>query len=205
VVLLVESGLWPGAGLKRDSGPVAALMSPVVGRLRRHSLRTASRVFDSHLNDLSKEPNVPMTTQQWMETVRTWMEEQIPFNVHLGLKISELESGRITMEIPFAPHLVGDSDRPALHGGVISMLADTAGGAAVFTKVDPGSRLSTVDLRVDYLRPARLEALCATAEVIRLGNRVGVAQVRVFQGSLHVADGRAVYNIRRGVSAPPFP
>src|SRR5689334_3169644 len=83
-------------------------------------------------------------------------EQYIPFNRFLGVEATHLERGRARMEIPFREELIGDWMRPALHGGVISMLADTAGGIAVWTALEnPISRVSTIDLRVDYLRPGK--------------------------------------------------
>jgi uncharacterized protein (TIGR00369 family) len=91
--------------------------------------------------------------------------------------------------------------RPALHGGVLSALGDAAGGAAVWAGIeDENARISTIDLRIDYLRPARLVALAAEATVVRVGNRVGVADVRIFNTDEDaladtVATVKAVYNI----------
>ena len=115
------------------------------------------------------------------ESLVRLMEEYIPFNKFLGLRVGSLKKGHARLFIPFRPELVGDPLRPALHGGVVSMLADTAGGMAVWSGVDDDrSRVSTIDLRIDYLRPARLETLITEASVVRLGNRVGVADVRLF-------------------------
>ena len=50
---------------------------------------------------------------------------------------------------PSAQHQLRHVAIPALHGGVVSMLLDTAGGAAVWSKVDLTGQVSTVDLRVD--------------------------------------------------------
>ena len=127
------------------------------------------------------------------------MEAFVPFNRFLGIKVSSVKAGFVRMEIPFREELIGDPLRPALHGGVISALADTAGGMAVWSQVDDErSRVSTIDLRIDYLRPAKLETLIAEASVVRLGNRVGVADVRLFQPSAAdatVATGKGVYNV----------
>ena len=63
---------------------------------------------------------------------------------------------------------------------------------------DDRARISTIDLRIDYLRPARLETIVAEANVVRLGNRVGVADVRLYHGSTAsetVATGKGVYNV----------
>jgi uncharacterized protein (TIGR00369 family) len=133
------------------------------------------------------------------EILRQVMEEMIPFNRYLGVKVAALRDGFARLEVPFRDELVGDPLRPALHGGVLSALADTAGGAAVWTGLaDERARVSTIDLRIDYLRPARLATVVAEASVVRLGNRVGVADVRLFHPDDHnhtIATGKGVYNI----------
>jgi len=133
------------------------------------------------------------------------MEAFIPFNAFLGVRVARASSALVVMEIPFRPELVGDPMRPALHGGVLSALADTCGGAAVWVAIDsPTARVSTIDLRIDYLRPARLETLVAEARIVRLGNRVGVADMRLYnadQPDVSVATGKGVYNISLGKSA----
>jgi uncharacterized protein (TIGR00369 family) len=127
------------------------------------------------------------------------MEELIPFNRFLGVKLAETRKGFARLEVPFRDELVGDPMRPALHGGVLSALGDAAGGAAVWAGMDDdNARISTIDLRIDYLRPARLVTLVAEASVVRLGNRVGVADVRIFNVGTEddtVATVKAVYNI----------
>jgi uncharacterized protein (TIGR00369 family) len=133
------------------------------------------------------------------DALRQVMEELIPFNRFLGVKFAGGREGFARLEIPFRDELIGDPMRPALHGGVMSMLADAAGGAAVWTSIeDPRARVSTIDLRIDYLRPGRLVTLVAEAQVVRVGNRVGVADVRLFHPDAEsetVATGKGVYNI----------
>jgi uncharacterized protein (TIGR00369 family) len=135
------------------------------------------------------------------EVLRQVMEELIPFNRFLGVKLTAMRKGFARLEIPFRDELVGDPMRPALHGGVLSALGDAAGGAAVWAGIDDdNARISTIDLRIDYLRPARLATLCAEATVVRVGNRVGVADVRIFNADEDdvadtVATVKAVYNI----------
>lgn len=138
----------------------------------------------------------------WVElsVLRQVMEELIPFNKFLGVQVTRVERGDVVLEIPFREELVGDPMRPALHGGVISALADAAGGAAVWSAIDdPAARVSTIDLRIDYLRPARLERLAAHANVVRVGGRVGVADIRLFHTGKRdetVATGKGVYAIK---------
>lgn len=131
--------------------------------------------------------------------VRALMDEEIPFNRVLGLRVRSLAVGEVTLEIPFRAELIGDRERPALHGGVVSALADTCGGAAVWTRVGPLDRVSTIDLRVDYLRPGRAETLVATGRVLRLGNRVGVVNIIMTHDGDHepIAEAKGVYAIKR--------
>src|SRR5688500_17659928 len=85
--------------------------------------------------------------------IRRFMEEHIPFNRLLGVRVAELREGYARVEIPFRAELIGNPARPAIHGGVLSALLDLAGGAAAFTMIRPPESVSTIDLRVDYLRP----------------------------------------------------
>jgi uncharacterized protein (TIGR00369 family) len=106
----------------------------------------------------------------------------------------------VEIEIPYREELIGDPAKPALHGGVMSMLADVAGGMAIWSTLeDMNHRLSTIDLRVDYLRPGKLEALVAEGTIVRVGRSVGVADVRLFHRSAPadtVATGKGVYAIK---------
>lgn len=126
------------------------------------------------------------------------MEDMVPFNRLLGLRAVEVTEGRCVLRLPVRPDFTGDPRRPALHGGVISSLIDTAGGAAAWSTLGDGESVSTVDLTVDFLEPGRPEGeLLATAELLRKGNRVCHVRVSVTQDGRRVADGRAVYNIHR--------
>jgi uncharacterized protein (TIGR00369 family) len=131
--------------------------------------------------------------------LRQVMEELIPFNRVLGIRVAEIDKGHVRMEIAFREELIGDPVRRAVHGGVISALADTAGGCAVWSALDEETaRVSTIDIRIDYLRPGRPETLVAEANVVRAGRRVGVADIRLFHPSApadSIATGKGVYNV----------
>ena len=123
-----------------------------------------------------------------------------PFFRFLGMSFNSVEVGRVEIEIPFREELIGNPELQALHGGVISALLDTCGGASVWSQLGKGDRVSTVDLRVDYLRPGRPETLIGVGHVIRLGNRVGVAELRAYHPDREdepVAVGTGVFNVRR--------
>ncbi len=134
------------------------------------------------------------------DVLRQLAEEWIPFNKFIGLRALRVDRGDILFEVGYRDELIGDPVKRALHGGVISMLADTAGGMAVWSAVaDPRSRVSTIDLRVDYLLPGKQQDLRAHATLVRVGKTVGVADVRLFHPSdedATIATGKGVYAIR---------
>jgi len=147
------------------------------------------------MNDQDRAPLEPAH----YESLKDFFEQQIRFNAHLGMRIDAMHRGHARVRIPYRQEFLGDPWRPALHGGLVSTIVDTAGGLAAFTAVSPDDRLSTVDLRVDYLRPAGLMDVIADAWVLRVGNRVAVCDVIAYQEdpSVHIATGKGVYNVRR--------
>lgn len=134
------------------------------------------------------------------EVLKQLVEEWIPFNKYVGVKAIELGKGEVLFEVAYRDELIGDPVKKAIHGGVISMLADTAGGVAVWSVLeDARSRVSTIDLRIDYLLPGKQEDLRAHATLVRAGKTVGVADVRLFHPSdpkATIATGKGVYAIR---------
>ncbi len=129
-----------------------------------------------------------------------FMEEEIPFNKLLKVKVEECGEGFARIRIPFRDELVGDTRRPALHGGVISAVIDACGGLAVWTRFEIEDLISTVDLRTDFLRPGPDCDICVESKVVRMGNRVSVVNTVVWSVNdpkTIIAEGRGVYNTRR--------
>jgi len=124
--------------------------------------------------------------------------DQVPFNKLLGIRGESAGGGRAVLLLPVREEHLGDVRRPALHGGVVSALIDTAGGIAAWSALAQGEAVSTVDLMIDFLEPGRVAGpLRAEAELIRKGNRVCHVRVRVTQDGVLVAEGRGVYNIHK--------
>ncbi|MCB9748982.1 MAG: hotdog fold thioesterase [Myxococcales bacterium] len=139
-----------------------------------------------------------------------FFEEGIPFNKHLGVRVTHLDERRAVLSMATKPEHIGDVQRPALHGGITAALADAAGGLVCFSALtNPRDRVSTIDLRIDYLRPGTPgEDLHCEATLVRMGNRVGVARVLVFSGprpplddperhDRAIATAQAAYNVLR--------
>lgn len=134
------------------------------------------------------------------DSLINFLEQEIPFNRHLGIKVETAANGAAKLFLPYRKEFTGDARRPALHGGILSTLIDTCGGMAVWTCCQVEDRIATIDMRVDYLRPAPQTEIVAESRVRLMGNRVGNVQTRVFTREFPdkiIAEGRAVYNIRR--------
>ena len=99
-----------------------------------------------------------------VELARQFMEA-IPYAKALGMEFRHLADGHAEMHMPYDARLVGDPERGVIHGGAVSALLDTCSGAAVISHpANPGAT-ATIDLRIDYMRPATPgQALRARAE-----------------------------------------
>ncbi|MCA9603001.1 MAG: PaaI family thioesterase [Myxococcales bacterium] len=80
--------------------------------------------------------------------------EIVPHNRALGLELLTLEDAFAVCHLPYDVALVGNPATGVLHGGAITALMDACCGAAVFMALDVPKPIATLDLRIDYLRPA---------------------------------------------------
>jgi uncharacterized protein (TIGR00369 family) len=106
-----------------------------------------------------------------------------PYARFLGME-SVLKDGSLTAVLPFSAHLVGNPIIPALHGGVVGGFLELAALAELAASAPDGHAPRTVDITIDYLRPARAATTYARAEVIKRGRRVLNVQVTAWQDNL---------------------
>lgn len=135
-----------------------------------------------------------MTTQhfqgefepEFVAGLKSIFEEKIVFNQVLGLRLTEVKPDGVKARIDMRPDLVGHFSYNRIHGGVISAGLDAMGGLACMAaigarhmdeaplkRLERFAKLGTIDLRIDYLRPGIGEWFELSAEVLRLGSRVG--------------------------------
>src|SRR5687768_3110925 len=81
--------------------------------------------------------------------------QSVPFNGALDLRVEDADVGVATTRLPYRLELVGNPATGALHGGIITALIDATCGISVFLKMQRARRIATIDLRIDYLRPAK--------------------------------------------------
>ena len=161
------------------------------------------------MNDTSKVAGktAPVFEPNFVAGLKTIFEEKIAFNHVIGLRIDTLAADAVTGHIDMQPQLIGHYAHQRLHGGVISAGLDAMGGLAVMVAIglrhpdeSPSQRLQrfgklgTIDLRIDYLRPAIGERFELSARILRLGSRVATTHMEFFgaDGKL-LATGAAAY------------
>ena len=136
-------------------------------------------------------------------------ERRISFNQVLGLVVESAQAPAPRIRFAMRPELIGSALHGRLHGGVISATLDAMGGFALMVAIGEKhadettsqvmhrfAKMGTIDLRVDYLRQGIGSHFVASAEVTRLGGRIGSTQMRLVndQGTL-IATGSAAYVI----------
>ena len=148
---------------------------------------------------MTKSPPLPTEFEpEFVAGLKTIFEEKIVFNQVLGLRITSVKPERVVATIAMKPDLIGHYAHNRLHGGVVSAGLDAMGGLACMAAIGarhmneaPEQRLlrfgklGTIDLRIDYLRPAIGEHFELRAEVMRLGSRVASTRMEFF-----AADGK---------------
>ena len=130
--------------------------------------------------------------EEFVSAINEMFSEKIPFNKVLGLKVESISYERVMVSFQMRDKLMGHYKRGMLHGGVISSVIDVTGGLSAFMGVQqkmPGETLearierfgtvSTIDVRVDFLRPGVGKWFVATAYVLRTGKKIAVTRIEL--------------------------
>ena len=119
--------------------------------------------------------------------------QSVPHNVALGIRVLELTETEVVFELPYDAKLVGNPDTGTLHGGVITALLDAASGIAVFCALDAWVPIATLDLRIDYLKPAAPHrAVTCRATCYKLTHTVAFTRAVAYQDDPDDAIAHAV-------------
>lgn len=144
---------------------------------------------------------------EFVAAMRSLFEERIPFNRVIGLCIGSLATDHVEGHLEMRPELIGHYTHQRLHGGVISAALDAMAGLAIMAAIGARhmdekplermqrfAKLGTIDLRIDYLRPATGERFALRGEVLRLGSRVATTRMAFLDASGQLlATGAAAY------------
>jgi len=133
----------------------------------------------------------------------------VPHNRALGMSFVALDGARVILSLPYDAKLVGNPVTRVLHGGAITALMDATSGLSVYLKMHEPVPVATLDLRIDYLRPATPDQpVYARAECFKLTRNVAFTRceayhplaegdlVAVANGTFIVAPGRPTDGVR---------
>lgn len=80
--------------------------------------------------------------------------QHVPHARALGLTIADAKKGEAWLTVPYDKKLIGNIETGVLHGGVITAMLDNACGVAVQLALPERISIATLDLRIDYMKPA---------------------------------------------------
>ena len=122
------------------------------------------------------------------------MAKSMPFYRHLGISLTKIGLGGSEIKMTVTRELTQDAG--FAHGGVAASLVDSAVGIALCTMLRPQEMITTIELKVNFIAPAKLGLLKAKGRIIHKGKHtaVGMADVKDRRGRL-IAEGLVTYMI----------
>ncbi|HDP96054.1 MAG TPA: PaaI family thioesterase [Candidatus Aminicenantes bacterium] len=103
------------------------------------------------------------------------------FHNHLGMRLVNVRKGWARMEMAVTAELINIFGQ--VHGGALFALVDTAMGAALAGLLETGEGMTTVEAKINYIRPVTEKIVVAEAAVLHRGRRTAVLEARVMDGS----------------------
>lgn len=134
------------------------------------------------------------------ETLARQFIEAIPHSRALSMRLDTLENGVAEISMPYDERLIGDPVSRVIHGGAVSALMDTCCGAAVMSHPDAPMGTATIDLRIDYMRPATPEQrISARAECYHITRNVAFVRATAVDqdASRPVATATGAFTVER--------
>ncbi len=100
----------------------------------------------------------------------------------LGLTVEAAGDGVLTMCLPYSDRIIGNPDTGVIHGGAITTLMDTTSGSVIICALKDFELCPTLDLRVDYMRPAEPhKPVFARAETYKITRNIIFTRCEAYQ------------------------
>ena len=124
-----------------------------------------------------------MDKAERLKLFQMWFSDTIPHNKALGLKIIAVRRGFGSMQLDWREELVGNPETGVLAGGPLTALMDSCCGMSVATMLAEPAPFATLDLRIDYAKPATPgKAVIAEAECYRITSSVAFTRAFAHHG-----------------------
>jgi len=124
-----------------------------------------------------------------------------PYMKAIGAEYIGSNDKGVTLKLPYRQDLIGDPETRVIASGVVTALLDNGCGMAVWERINAFKPIATLDLRIDYMRPALPDnALLVTAQCYKLTRSVGF--VRAFAYEVSADDPVAAAQAAFIISSP---
>ncbi|MEI6546534.1 MAG: PaaI family thioesterase [Burkholderiales bacterium] len=177
-VAFIRAEVWQADRSQPVASVQSAFMLGTPSRARTASIDPNAAAATAAPANTSPDP----TWQAPSESEPVLPGQLIPYVEYLGIRVVP-HSRSPVFRMPFQPRLIGNPNLPALHGGVVAGFAETAALLQLMQSLQGAKQPKSIDFSVDYLRSGRPEECFAQCNVVRLGGRVALVTVRVWQRS----------------------
>lgn len=113
-----------------------------------------------------------MTQKELLDYIKVMVPE-LKHCKHLNIGVEKISEGYLSLSLPYSESIIGNPETGVIHGGALTTLMDTACGFAAISALDSPGICPTLDLRIDYMKPAEPGKLViGEAEAYRVANNV---------------------------------
>ena len=124
------------------------------------------------------------------------LPERMAFWKLLGIEFVDVKKGRAKMRMPFDDKLTNSTG--VGHGGALFTLADSAGSMALVSMVDKGEKVTTVEMKINFLKPFTRGDVFAEASILHCGRNTALGDVEIKdQDGKLIAKGSATFLRKR--------
>jgi uncharacterized protein (TIGR00369 family) len=123
-----------------------------------------------------------MSISQYHAALGARFVDAVPHVRELGIGLVAVSRDRVQVNLPYRPEWLGDASNGLIHPGVTTTLVDSCSGMAVLARLEKYEPIATLDLRMDYLRPALADkTLHCAAECYRVTAHIVFVRATVWQ------------------------
>jgi uncharacterized protein (TIGR00369 family) len=119
---------------------------------------------------------------QILAPITPYLVADVPHAAEIGLSVISIDDGGIVCRVAHDPRFVGNPETGVVHGGLVTTMLDNACGVAVSAKTGRHGAIATLDLRIDYMKPAAAgEDIFVHAECFKVTTNIAFVRGVAYQ------------------------